>query len=102
MTQMSHTDSQTLCLTPGGGLEELYAGVSYKVGTDGPLKGLKLDAVYHDFSADVGGSYGSEIDLQAAKKINKHFYAGLKFASYNADGFASDTQKLWFTIGANY
>jgi len=88
--------------TPAGGLEDFYGSLSYKVGADGPLKGLKFDAIYHDFSADVGGDYGSEIDLQVSKKFGKHYYGGLKFADYNSDGFATDTQKIWFTIGANY
>jgi hypothetical protein len=66
------------------------------------MKGLKFDAIYHDFSAATGGSYGTEIDLQVSKKISKHYYAGLKFADYNAKGFATDTQKIWFTLGANF
>ena len=88
--------------TPAGGLEDFYGVLSYKVGADGPLKGLKFDAIYHDFSADIGGDYGSEIDLQVSKKIGKHYYAGLKFADYSSDGFSVDTQKLWLTIGTNY
>lgn len=88
--------------TPTGGLDDFYGSLSYKFDGDSSLKGLKLDVVYHDFSADVGGDYGSEIDLQVSKKIGKHYYAGLKYADYNATGFSSDTQKIWFTIGANY
>ena len=66
------------------------------------MKGLKVDAIYHDFNADIGGSYGSEIDLQVSKKFGEHYYGALKFADYNADGHATDTQKIWFTIGANF
>ncbi|PHR92822.1 MAG: hypothetical protein COA69_05710 [Robiginitomaculum sp.] len=88
--------------TPAGGLEDFYGSLSYKTGGDGPMKGLKFDVIYHDFSADVGGDYGNELDLQVSKKFGKHYYAGLKFADYNSNGFASDTQKIWFTVGANY
>jgi hypothetical protein len=88
--------------TPAGGLEDLFASLSYKVQGDGPMKGLKFDAIYHDFSAATGGSYGTEIDFQVSKKISKNYYAGLKFADYNAKGFATDTQKIWFTLGANF
>jgi hypothetical protein len=88
--------------TPAGGLEDFYGGLSYKVGGDSAMKGLKFDAVYHDFSADTGGEYGSEIDLQISKPFAKHYYAGLKFADYRSDGFSADTQKIWFTVGANY
>jgi hypothetical protein len=88
--------------TPAGGLEDLYGSISYKVGGDSALKGLKFDATYHDFNADIGGNYGSEIDLQVTKKFGKNYYTAIKFADYNAAGFAVDTQKIWFTIGANY
>ena len=88
--------------TPAGGLEDLYGSVFYKVGGDSALKGLTLGAVYHDFSADVAGDYGSEIDLLVKKSFAKNYYSSLKFADYSSDGFATDTQKIWFTIGANY
>ncbi len=87
--------------TPAGGLEDFYGSLSYKV-QDGSMKGVKFDAIYHDFSADTGGSYGSEIDLQVSTKFMKHYSIGLKFADYNADGFATDTQKIWFTLGATF
>ncbi|WP_017932522.1 alginate export family protein [Robiginitomaculum antarcticum] len=88
--------------TPNGGLEDLYASMSYKVQADGPLKGLKFDVIYHDFSADVGGDYGSEINLQVAKNINQNYSVALKYGSYNADGFATDTDKLWISLGAKF
>jgi len=88
--------------TPAGGLDDFYGSISYKVQGDSPMRGLKFDAIYHDFSAAVGGSYGRELDLQISKKISKNYYAGLKFADYNARGFSVDTQKIWFTLGANF
>ncbi|MEE9273111.1 MAG: alginate export family protein [Robiginitomaculum sp.] len=88
--------------TPGGGLKDLYGSLSYKTSADGLMKGLKFDAIYHKFKADIGENYGSEIDLQVSKKIGKHYYGGLKFSDYSADGHATDTQKIWVTIGANY
>ncbi|MEE9347934.1 MAG: alginate export family protein [Robiginitomaculum sp.] len=89
--------------TPAGGLQNIYGSVSYKIKMDGVLSGVKLDAVYHDFSADIGGAdYGSEVDLQVSKKFGKNYYGALKFADYNADSFSTDTQKTWLTIGANY
>jgi len=88
--------------TPAAGLEDFYGSVFYKVGGDSKLKGLTFGAIYHDFSADVGGSYGSEINLLVKKNFGKNFYGSLKYADYKAGGFSTDTQKLWFTIGANY
>ncbi|MBL4595907.1 MAG: hypothetical protein JKX99_04950, partial [Robiginitomaculum sp.] len=88
--------------TPAGGLEDIYGSLSYKVQGDGPVSGLKFDAVYHDFSADTGGSYGSEINLQISKNFMKHYSFEIKFADYQADGFATDTQKIWITLGAAF
>ncbi|MCF6222007.1 MAG: alginate export family protein [Robiginitomaculum sp.] len=88
--------------TPAGGLEDFYGSLFYKVGGDSPLKGLTFGAVYHDFSADVGGDYGNEINLLVKKKLSKGFYTSIKYADYNSNGFATDTRKLWFTLGANY
>ncbi len=88
--------------TPAGGLEDFYGSVFYKVSGESAFKGLTFGAVYHDFSADVGGDYGSEIDLLVKKKFGKNYYGSLKFADYNASGFASDTQKIWVTLGANF
>ena len=58
---------------------------------------------YHDFSADYGGAdLGSEFDVVATYPIKKGLSVQLKYASYDADSHASDTEKLWFTISAKY
>ncbi len=76
--------------TPATGLRDLMLTLSGKLG------GTKLVAVYHDFSADEGDAqYGSEIDLLAAKKFGKRYLAGLKYSSYSADSYSTDTNKLW-------
>ncbi|MEZ5542402.1 MAG: alginate export family protein [Pseudomonadota bacterium] len=77
--------------TPDGqGLEDIYVLAS------GGIAGVKLTAVYHDFQADTGGAdFGTELDLLAAKKFGKHYAAGIKYASYDADTFAVDTDKFW-------
>ena len=52
----------------------------------GTLAGFKLQAVYHDFSADKGGDdYGSELDLLAARKFGDVTLLA-KYASYNKLG----------------
>ncbi len=95
--------SDKFLATPATGLDDFYGSISYKVQGDSPLKGLKFDAIYHDFSAASGGaSYGRELNLQVSKKISKNYYAGLKFADYQTRGFSTDTQKIWFTLGANF
>ena len=76
--------------TPPNGLKDLYAKAVGKV------SGVKLVAVYHDYSTDKDGDdLGSEINLLAAKKINSNFSAGIKYASYSAGDTGVDTDKLW-------
>jgi Alginate export len=79
--------------TPGDGIEDVYIGIS------GNLGPVKLQAKYHDFSAeDSSDSYGSEINLGASWAINKNFTAQFNYADYDADKFASDTTKAWLTL----
>jgi len=79
--------------TPEDGLEDMYLTVIGKV------MGAKIIAVYHDFETDVSGvDAGEEFDFLVAKKFNKHYTVGAKYADYQA-GDASlgkvDTQKFW-------
>lgn len=72
------------------GLQDVYA----KVGTN--VAGVKLLAVYHDYSSDKDSvDLGSEINLLAAKKFDKNFSAGIKFAQYSAGDVGTDADKLW-------
>ena len=78
--------------TPVDGLEDLYVSVGGKVG------GVKLLAVYHEYSADNGGEdYGSEYGLLAARKFGKHYTLLAKYASYSADEHNADVDKLWLS-----
>ncbi len=89
--------------TPGNGLQDYYGSLAYKVPGESALGGLLLKAVYHDFKSDIGDvKYGSEWDFLISKKLNKNFTASVKAAFYNADTHATDTTKIWFTIGAKF
>lgn len=83
--------------TPVDGIKDVYLAVS------GALADVKLTAVYHDFESDRGSTdYGKEIDLQATKSFGKHYDAGIKYASYDADDFAVDTDKFWLWGGLKF
>ena len=87
--------------TPNSGLRDKYATLA----SDLQPYGVKLMAMYHDFSQDEGsGSFGTEWDLQALKQFGPHYTLGVKYASYKADSdIASinaatpniDTKKFW-------
>lgn len=85
--------------TPGKGLQDIYAKAVTKVA------GVKLLAMYHDFSSDKDGDdLGSEINLLAAKKFAKNYTAGIKYANYSATDEAGkvDTDKLWIWAEAKF
>lgn len=83
--------------TPANGVEDSYLKLSGKLGP------AKVAVIYHDYNADFGGAdLGSELDIVATYPIKKGLSVQLKYASYDADTHASDTDKLWFTINAKY
>lgn len=91
--------------TPATGLEDAYLSVSYQVnGTDSEwIDGTKLGVIYHDFSAETGGAdYGDEWDAVISRDFLEHYSVMLKYADYNADSFATDTQKFWLVFGAKF
>lgn len=88
---------------PAGGLRDIYGDVSYKFGEGTALKGLLLRAVYHDFRSTTGSvDYGSEWNALAVYPLKKTINLTLKFAHYNADSFATDRTKAWFSIDAKF
>ena len=84
-------------VTPPDGVEDLY----FSVGA--VPYGVKLLAVVHDFSAERGGAdYGSEIDLLAERTFGQYLSAGVKYARFESDGFAVDTEKIWAWLGLRF
>jgi len=82
--------SDQFLVTPAEGLTDLYITIGGKV------TGAKWMFVYHDFSSDQGSiDYGTETGFLLAKKFGKNYSALLKYASYSADAWKVDTDKLW-------
>lgn len=78
--------------TPANGIRDVFATASYKMMNDS----LVVTGVYHDFSDDTGTlQYGKEWDFSVLKKFGKHYSLLAKYANYNADGFGTDTQRIW-------
>jgi hypothetical protein len=81
--------------TPADGLEDLYVLAARNV------KRWKLAGVYHDFSADNGSAdYGDELGFLATRKFKEHYGVGFKYATYGADDYVTDTDKLWVWLQA--
>lgn len=87
--------------TPATGLRDYYAGVGGKIGVPF-LPGLRTDLTYHRFDSDFGGlDYGSEWDASLGFKLGPVALLA-KYANYNADGFAVDTEKFWLQAEASF
>jgi hypothetical protein len=83
--------------TPAAGVEDLYVGAS------GTIGGVTLQVVWHDFEAEAASiDYGSEWDASAGYRFGKRYDVLLKVADYRADGFATDTTKLWMQFSASF
>lgn len=85
--------------TPAGGVADFYVSAS------GDLGPVALQLVWHDFAAEaLSLDYGSEWDASAACKFGakKNFEGLLKFADYQADGFGTDTTKVWLQFAATF
>ncbi len=88
--------------TPATGLQDFYFAVAYRVPGARWWSGINLKGAYHQFwSGDGDIDYGDEWDIGVFKSFKSEagqFDVGLQYASYSADSFASDTDKLWFTL----
>lgn len=89
--------------TPNQGLEDMYISVS------GKLAGGKWAVVYHEFEADDSSAtvddLGDELNVVYARKYDKNYSAGIKYATYSAGDSAAgkvDTDKLWVWVGAAF
>ena len=84
--------------TPPNGLERRYVTLGYLRKGLGILDTLTANAVYHKFESNrLDLDYGSEVDLQVQAKYQR-FNLLLKYADYNADRFATDTDKYWVQL----
>lgn len=90
--------ADVLDIPPAGGVRDLMADINYQRTDIYPFDVVRLWAGWHDFSAsDGGGSYGQEYYIAGALSF-RSAYAEIKAVSYQEDGFATDTSKLWLTL----
>ena len=83
--------------TPGVGIEDKWVKVAGKLGKVG------VAAFYHQYDADEGSAdLGSEINLVANYAVSKNYKLLAKYASYDADTHATDTDKFWFQVLAAF
>jgi len=84
--------------TPPNGLKRRYATLGYARKNVALLDTLGATVVYHRFeSSRLGIDYGRELDLQLQGKWH-HVTGLIKYADYDAHGFATDTSKFWLQL----
>ena len=84
--------------TPAAGLEDTYVKVSYALGAKGPFENLAALGFFHEFDSDAGSAtYGEELDLSLVAQIARMTFT-LKYSSYSADAWLTDTDKLWLSM----
>ena len=95
--------------TPRDGIRDIFLSAGAVV-----LNGINLSGAYHLYAADnIGYDYGSELNLQVAKKINKSFVVTAKYAAYSADtnadniarnatSAAKDLDKFWLMLDVQF
>jgi len=86
-------------VTPANGLRDKYAELTYRLPASSGLAGTNIIVAYHRFDSDVGNiKYGTEWNAAVSKKLFGRVTALAKVAFYSADGFATDTTKVWFQL----
>ena len=84
--------------TPANGLTDLYASLGRDFPGVEALPGLTASVSYHRFRSDrLDLHYGDEWDAQVGFKL-RGVGVLAKYATYDADRFATDTRKLWLEL----
>lgn len=79
--------------TPPAGLEDTYLTAATRLGR------ISVAGTWHAFAAhEDGADYGTEFDGVATLAVSDALSVQFKFATYDSDGYATDTSKWWFTV----
>ena len=83
--------------TPSAGVEDAYVTASTNIGP------AAVTLALHDFNSQHGGDdYGREIGILVNYPIWKSLVALFKFAHYDAEAHATDTNKFWLMLSYRF
>ena len=83
--------------TPGDGLNDRYLKLGFKAGK------FNFGAALHQFEAEESDrEFGDEVNAMVGFSPAKHWKLLLKYASYDSEDFATDTDKVWFQVLLKY
>lgn len=83
--------------TPANGIRDLYAGAGLVLPKAAGFAPITAQVTYHRYDSDRGGiRYGDEINFVATARLGRTLFL-VKYADYDARGFATDTRKFWLS-----
>ncbi|MEO0319715.1 MAG: hypothetical protein AAF199_02350, partial [Pseudomonadota bacterium] len=90
-------------VTPKTGVRDLRASASYVAGRVGPFTKTNAFIALHRFDAADGSDVrlGKEIDFGIRAVFNRLQVSAI-YARYDANTFASDTQRFYFTVATRF
>lgn len=91
-------EADIFLITPQTGIEDLEIRGSWNFGRVGPFRNISSSLSYHRFEEEAGNDVlGDEIDFKLTAVLGSLRYE-FTSASYDADTFASDTQRFFVSI----
>ncbi len=90
-------------VTPANGLRDIHVRYLQEFPDFGPIKNPRADLRLHHFTSDSGAvTYGTEYNADVNFSAMGYATIGLRWARYEANGFASDTEKLWLYVETRF
>lgn len=95
-------DADVFLITPPQGVVDYSAALEWRFGSFGRVRGLTAFLRAHRFNAETNGvRLGGEIDLGLKFGLGRSS-VGLDYAAYEADAFAQDVRRLFFTVSRTF
>jgi len=95
-------EADIFVVTPKSGVVDLEASAIWEIGEIGPLSGVSISAHHHWFDAVQGrANLGTEFDLKLAASFHT-IKAAFVVADYNAETFAEDTRRIYFSFSKQF
>ncbi len=90
-------------ITPAEGLRDIHVRYLQELSDFGFLKTPRMDMRLHHFTSDNGRiTYGTEYNADVNVSVRGYATVGVRWARYEANSFASDTEKLWVYVETRF
>ena len=96
-------EADVFLVTPPDGIVDLEASAVWGIGSYGPLKNISASAAYHWYNAErAGADYGQEFNIGVKAETIYNMSIGLIYANYDAETFATDTKRVFFSLSKRF